>query len=101
MYSLRYGTVPVVHATGGLDDTIEAWEPGLDRGNGFKFGPYDAEALLSTLQRALTLYQNPDAWVRLRQRGMQADCSWAKSAQAYADLYVTALNKRRGAAVPV
>ncbi len=101
MYSLRYGTVPVVHATGGLDDTIEAYEPGLDRGNGFKFVPYDAETLLSTLQRALTLYHDRAAWVRLMQRGMQADFSWAKSAQAYADLYATALDRRRGAAVPV
>jgi starch synthase len=101
MYSLRYGTVPVVHASGGLDDTIEAYEPGLDRGNGFKFVPCDAETLLSTLQRALTLYYDRAAWVRLMQRGMQADFSWAKSAQAYADLYATALDRRRGAAVPV
>jgi starch synthase len=101
MYSLRYGTVPVVRATGGLDDTIEAYEPGLDRGNGFKFEPYDAEALLATLQRALTLYRDRAAWERLMRRGMQADFSWAKSAQAYADLYATALARRRGAAVPV
>jgi starch synthase len=101
MYSLRYGTVPVVRATGGLDDTIEAYEPGLDRGNGFKFEPYDAEALLATLQRALTLYRDHAAWERLMRRGMQADFSWAKSAQAYADLYATALSRRRGAAVPV
>jgi starch synthase len=101
MYSLRYGTVPVVRATGGLDDTIEAYEPGLDRGNGFKFEPYDAEALLATLQRALTLYRDRAAWERLMRRGMQADFSWAKSAQAYADLYATALARRRGASVPV
>jgi starch synthase len=101
MYSLRYGAVPVVHATGGLDDTIESYEPTLDRGNGFKFAPYDAEALLATLQRAVTLYRDRAAWERLMQRGMQADFSWAKSAQAYADLYATALARRRGPAVPV
>ena len=101
MYSLRYGTVPVVHASGGLDDTIEAYEPASDRGNGFKFVPYDADILLSTLQRALTLYQDRAAWGRLMQRGMQGNFSWAKSAQAYADLYATALDRRRGAAVPV
>ena len=101
MYSMRYGTVPVVRATGGLDDMIEAYEPGLDRGNGFKFESYDAEALLATLQRALTLYRDRAAWERLMRRGMQADFSWAKSAQAYADLYATALARRRGAAVPV
>jgi starch synthase len=71
MYSLEYGAVPVVHATGGLDDTIEAYDVTSERGNGFKFEPYDAEALLSTLQRALTLYQNRTAWVHLVQRGMR------------------------------
>lgn len=101
MYSLRYGAVPVVHATGGLDDTIEAYEPAADRGNGFKFTAYDAEALLATLQRALTIYHDRATWERLMQRGMQADFSWMKSAQAYADLYATALAKRRGAAVPL
>ena len=77
MYSLRYGTVPVVHATGGLDDNIEAYDPATDQGNGFKFEAYDAEALLATLQRALTLYRDRAAWERLMQRGMQADFSWA------------------------
>jgi starch synthase len=101
MYSLRYGAVPVVHATGGLDDTIESYEPTLDRGNGFKFAPYDAEALLATLQRAVTLYPDRAAWERLMRRGMQEDFSWAKSAQAYADLYATALARRRGPSVPV
>jgi starch synthase len=101
MYSLRYGAVPVVHATGGLDDTIESYESTLDRGNGFKFAPYDAEALLATLQRAVTLYRDRVAWERLMRRGMQADFSWAKSAHAYADLYATALARRRGTAAPV
>src|SRR5882724_2268997 len=101
MYSLRYGAVPVVHATGGLDDTIESYEPTLDGGNGFKFAPYDAEALLATLQRAVTLYRDRAAWERLMRRGMQEDFSWAKSAQAYADLYATALARRRGATAPV
>jgi starch synthase len=91
----------VVHATGGLAETIEEYEPALDRGNGFTFAPYDAEALLSTLQRALTLYHDPAAWRRLIQRGMQADFSWVKSAHAYVDLYATALARRRGAAVLV
>jgi starch synthase len=101
MYSLCYGAVPVVHATGGLDDTIESYESTFDRGNGFKFAPYDAEALLATLQRALTLYRDRATWMRLMQRGMQADFSWVKSAQAYADLYATALARGRRAALPV
>jgi starch synthase len=101
MYSLRYGTIPVVRATGGLDDTIESYDPASDHGNGFKFEAYDAEALLATLQRALTLYRDRPAWERLMQRGMQANFSWVKSAQAYADLYATALTKHRGSPVPV
>jgi starch synthase len=101
MYSLRYGTVPVVRATGGLDDTVEAYDPASDRGNGFKFTPYDADALLATLQQAIRLYHERSTWDRLMRRGMQADFSWMKSAQAYAGLYAAALTKRRGAAVPV
>ena len=101
MYSLRYGTVPVVHATGGLDDTIESYDQASDHGNGFKFDAYDAETLLATLQRALTLYRDRGSWERLMQRGMQGDFSWAKSAQAYTDLYATALTKRRGSTLLV
>jgi starch synthase len=99
MYSLRYGTIPVVRATGGLDDTIESYDPALDRGNGFKFEAYNAEAMLDTLQRALTLYRDRASWERLMRRAMQTDFSWATSAQAYTELYVKALAKRRGSAV--
>jgi starch synthase len=91
----------VVRATGGLDDSIEAYEAAPDRGNGFKFEPYDAEALLATLQRALAVYRDRAAWGRLMQRGMRTDFSWLKSAQAYANLYATASARRRGASVPV
>jgi starch synthase len=96
MYSLRYGTIPVVRATGGLDETIESYDPASDHGSGFKFAPYDAEAMLATLQRALTLYRDRPAWERLMRRGMQTDFSWTKPAQAYTELYAKALVKRRG-----
>jgi starch synthase len=101
MYSLRYGTIPVVHATGGLADTIESYDPESDKGNGFKFEPYDADALLASLQQAVTLYHNREAWERLMRRGMQMDFSWANPALAYSDLYAKALQKRRGSAVLV
>ncbi len=101
MYSLRYGAVPVVRATGGLDDSIEAYDATADRGNGFKFGAYDPETLLATLQRALTLYRDRAAWERLMRRGMQVDFSWTRSAQAYNNLYAKALAKRRGSPVLV
>ncbi len=97
IYSLQYGTIPVVRATGGLDDTIEPYDPMLDRGNGFKFGPYDAEVLLATLQGALTAYRDRSAWERLMRRAMQADFSWTRSAQEYVDLYARAIARRRGA----
>ena len=97
MYSLRYGTVPVVHATGGLDDNVQAYDAVSGQGNGFKFEAYDAEALLAALQRALRLYGDRASWERLRRRGMQADFSWAKSAQTYTELYARSLAKRQGA----
>jgi len=101
MYSLRYGTVPVVRATGGLDDNIEAYDAVSGRGNGFKFDAYDAEALLATLQHTLRLYRDRVGWERLMQRGMQTNFSWAKSAQAYTNLYARALANRQGLPAPV
>jgi len=101
LYSLRYGTVPVVRAIGGLDDTIEPYDPALDRGNGFKFTPYEAEALLTTLQQALEVYRDRPAWERLMRRGMATDFSWTKPAQEYVMLYTRAAAKRRGTAVLV
>jgi starch synthase len=99
MYSLRYGTIPVVHGTGGLDDSIESYDPESAEGNGFKFESYDAEALLASLQQAVALYHDREAWERLMRRGMQMDFSWASPARAYGDLYAKALEKRRGSAV--
>jgi starch synthase len=80
MYSLRYGTVPVVRATGGLDDTIE-------EGTGFKFKDYSGVALLSTVQAALAAYQDHGRWTAMMRRGMQKDFSWNVSAAEYSALY--------------
>jgi starch synthase len=101
MYSLRYGTIPVVHGVGGLDDTIESYDHESAEGNGFKFESYDAEALLASLQQAVALYHDREAWERLMRRGMRMDFSWANPARAYSDLYAKALAKRRGSAVLV
>jgi starch synthase len=97
MYSLRYGTIPVVRAVGGLDDTIDPYDAALERGNGFKFEPYEADAMLAALQQALAVYRDRQAWERLMRRAMQADFSWRRSAQDYIDLYAKALAKRRAA----
>jgi starch synthase len=80
IYSLRYGTVPVVRATGGLDDTI-------DSSTGFKFKEYSAAALVAVLRMALTAYRDPEEWRRLMLNGMAKDYSWRNSAAQYLDLY--------------
>jgi len=87
IYSLRYGTVPLVRATGGLDDTIEPFDPSPGRGTGFKFEAYSGEALLACLRRALGVFHDPKAWRRLQRNGMAKDFSWKASAAEYARLY--------------
>jgi starch synthase len=91
MYSLRYGTVPIVHATGGLDDTIEDFDPESGNGTGFKFFRYDARELLKTIERAVALYANKPAWRKLMKQGMQKDFSWESSAKKYIALYKNVL----------
>jgi starch synthase len=86
MYSLRYGTVPVVRAVGGLDDTVEDFD-GWRRGTGFKFKEYAPQALLLALRRALDAYRDRQAWRGLVERGMAQDNSWARSAERYEALY--------------
>ena len=86
MYSLRYGTPPVVRATGGLADTvIDAADE--RHGNGFVFGPATADALLLTLQRATTAWRDPAGWRKLQKNGMARNSSWAEAARQYAGLY--------------
>ncbi|MGI9458055.1 MAG: glycogen synthase GlgA [Aeoliella sp.] len=96
LYSLRYGTVPLVRATGGLADTItDASGTALANGtaNGFSFADYTPEALASTVERALALYRSPDAWRKLILTGMQQDWSWATSAERYGDVYRETLSR--------
>lgn len=80
IYSLRYGTVPVVRATGGLDDTIE-------EGTGFKFVEYTGQALLAAIRQAVSAYADAAAWQAMQRRGMEKDFSWKTSAAAYSALY--------------
>jgi starch synthase len=99
IYSLRYGTVPVVRATGGLDDTIEPFDAASGRGTGFKFEEYTGEALLGAVRQALVAYRDDGAWRRLQTNGMAKDFSWRASAGEYAHLYQQARAARiRGAA---
>ncbi len=87
MYALRYGTIPLVRATGGLNDTIETFEEKTRNGNGFKFRPYDSGALLDEIKRAVRLFKNKRLWKRLMLNAMAADFSWERSAKSYMDLY--------------
>jgi starch synthase len=87
MYSLKYGTVPIVRAAGGLDDTIVNFDHTSLRGNGFKFYEYDAERLLETIHEALLVYADRDLWRALMLNGMRADYSWTESARHYVELY--------------
>jgi starch synthase len=87
MYSMRYGTVPVVRATGGLDDTVENFDRARGTGNGFKFRDYTADALLGSLYEALYCYTEPDVWRKIQTNGMRADNSWQAAARKYVELY--------------
>jgi starch synthase len=87
MYSMRYGTVPVVRATGGLDDTVENFDRARGTGNGFKFQAYSADALLGSIYEALYCYAEPEVWRRVQVNGMRADNSWQAAARKYVELY--------------
>jgi starch synthase len=87
IYSLKYGTAPVVRGTGGLDDTIEDFDPLSGKGNGFKFAHYSGEAFLSAIKRALAVYVNKKLWKQVVTNGMAADFSWERSAKEYVELY--------------
>lgn len=94
IYSLKYGTVPIVRATGGLDDTIENWDPNTGKGTGFKFSGYTGEALLATVRNALSVYKDRSSWEKLMRNGMARDYSWDVSAREYVKVYERALQIR-------
>jgi starch synthase len=100
IYSLRYGTVPVVRATGGLDDTIESFDLEHGTGTGFKFWEYSGGALLHAIRQALHHYSDEGVWKRLQLNGMVKDFSWNTSAAEYAKLYEAACAARNQTAVP-
>jgi starch synthase len=87
LYSMRYGTIPVVRATGGLDDTVRSFDPATGFGDGFKFGSYSAAAMLEKIREALYFYSEPDVWVKIQRNAMQRDNSWSVAAKKYLELY--------------
>jgi starch synthase len=87
IYSLKYGTVPIVRATGGLEDSIEEFMPDMGKGTGFKFWSNDISEILLTLKKALTLYQDHKTWRQIQKNGMMLDFSWEKVVPEYIKLY--------------
>jgi starch synthase len=94
IYSLRYGTVPIVRATGGLDDTIEHFNPQTGKGTGFKFHEYHGEALLGAVREAIAAFAGKAAWHQIMRNGMAKDYSWANSAREYVRVYEKARQLR-------
>jgi starch synthase len=98
MYSLKYGTVPVVRKTGGLADTIKDWDEenyyGFDHGNGFSFNDYSGIALFKSIERAVNTFNEKDVWKKIQSNGMKQDFSWNRSADKYYELYKLAKQKR-------
>ena len=94
MKSLRYGSVPIVHKTGGLSDTINDFNPCINKGNGFVFNSYNKEEFLMAIARALENYKYPKVWEYLVWRGIKQSFSWELPAKKYLTLYKIAIKKR-------
>lgn len=94
IYSLKYGTVPIVRATGGLDDTIEEWHADKGTGTGFKFYGYDPRDLLAAIDRAIAAFRDKEGWMQLMRNGMLRNYSWRQPARAYSAVYEEAAKRR-------
>jgi starch synthase len=100
MYSLRYGTVPVVRATGGLADTVREFDPITSEGNGFAFEAYSADAMVMALRRALAMHGDAALWARVQRNGMGRDSGWRVAADGYDRLYAEARERVSAGRVP-
>ncbi|HUY81242.1 MAG TPA: glycogen synthase GlgA [Acidobacteriaceae bacterium] len=95
IYSMKYGTVPVVHATGGLDDTVDEWDPATGNGSGFKFINQTAEEFYAALERALeTFRDDKDSWTRIMRNGMAKSYAWEGPAKQYVEVYQHVASRR-------
>ena len=93
MYSQRYGTIPVVRVTGGLDDTITDLTEKKSRADGIKFRECSVRALAKAIRKALVLYQNPALLQQMRRNALRADFSWDRTSHEYVKLYQRLLQK--------
>ncbi len=96
MYALRYGTIPIVRATGGLADTVEPYDGAKGKGTGFRFDNADGTGLVWALDQALAAWKNRKAWAALQRRAMAKDFSWERSGAEYVALYRRAMAKFEG-----
>ena len=94
IYSLKYGTVPIVRATGGLEDTVEEWNAAAGTGTGFKFYGYNPQDLLAAIDRALTAFLDKERWHKLMRNGMAKDYAWEHPAKEYVQVYEEVLRRR-------
>jgi starch synthase len=92
MYSLKYGTVPIVHETGGLADTVIRYNEKTGQGTGFSFKKYDPKEFLKEIKRALKIFNDKKTWLKIVKAGMKTDFTWNSSAKKYIDLYKTILS---------
>jgi starch synthase len=98
IYSMKYGTVPVVRKTGGLADTVKDWDEqnhfGFNDGNGFSFHDYSGFALYKSIERAVNTFQQKNVWLKIQKNGMRKNYSWGYSAEKYLEVYKLAMEKR-------
>ena len=92
LYSLRYGSIPIVHATGGLRDTVIDISKDPKKGTGFLFTPCQKKPLLNAMKKCIKCYAKPKIWQKLQIRGMNQDFSWNRSAKEYSKLYKSLLS---------
>ncbi|GGD65526.1 glycogen synthase GlgA [Paenibacillus nasutitermitis] len=95
LIALRYRSVPIARETGGLKDTVVSYNEYTGQGNGFTFSNYNAHDLLFTVRRAISFYQDEEAWQKIVANGAKDDCSWTKSAKSYMTLYDEILSNRK------
>jgi len=95
LYSLKYGTIPIVRAVGGLDDTVSDYDTSSGMGTGFKFTDYTPEGLIGAIERAINLFKDKHAWLKLMKQAMAQDFSWGASVHKYVELYKKAIAKRK------
>lgn len=92
MYSLKYGTPPIVHKVGGLADTVVNYDEGTGEGTGFVFEQFTSDVLVSTIKRAISVYPKRKKWTKLMKNGMKKDFSWNAAAKKYEELFKTVLS---------